>query len=78
MSGTTEVIDNGGPCLVWQGQNGVTYHLFQSLLVSNEDFDTITTPGVTSRLLLLPREDLAVACQVGTIVEVEDILEIVQ
>lgn len=76
--GTAELIDNGGPCLVWRGQDGITYHLFQSMGLGNEVFDTITTPGVTSRLEIRVRTDLVVACQVGTIVEVLSVLEIVQ
>ena len=78
ISGTATLADNNGPCLLWIGENGVTYHLFQGLTVENETFDRITTPGVTSRLLLAHRTDLEVSCQIGTIVEVQDVLEIVE
>jgi hypothetical protein len=76
LTGTATVIDNEGPCLVWEGENGVIYHLFQDRRVTNEDFDLVTTPGVTSRLVLATRSDLVVTCQVGTIVEVQSILEV--
>lgn len=78
VSGTadTATVDER-PCNVWLGENGVIYHLFQSPRVDNGDFDRITTPGVTSRLEIATRSDLEVDCQIGTIVDVEDILEIV-
>ncbi len=76
--GTTVVIEVAGePCRVWIAENGVTYHLFQDPLLSNEVFDQIMTPGTTARLVLTTRADLAVSCQVGTIVEVQESLEIV-
>ncbi|NOX57377.1 MAG: hypothetical protein GXP29_00775 [Planctomycetes bacterium] len=78
LSGTTDIIDtDDGQCNVWIGENGVAYHLFQSPRIDNGDFDRITTPGVTSRLEVATRNDLVVSCQVGTIVTVEDVLEIV-
>lgn len=76
LSGTAAVIDQDGPCLVWLGENGETFHLFQDPRIANDDFDRITAPGVTSRLEVSVRTDLFVACEVGTIVEVTDILEI--
>ncbi|MDD5171021.1 MAG: hypothetical protein PHN75_19550 [Syntrophales bacterium] len=78
ISGTATLADNNGPCLIWIGENGIIYHLFQGLSVENETFDRITTPGVTSRLLLAERTDLEVTCLMGTIVEVQDVLEIVE
>lgn len=77
LRGTATILDRGGPCLVWVGENGVTYHLFQGTGVTNEDYDRVATPGVTSRLQLATRSDLEVVCEVGTIVEVERVLEIV-
>ncbi|GJM27178.1 MAG: hypothetical protein DHS20C16_35930 [Phycisphaerae bacterium] len=78
VSGTTDVATvEGTTCNVWIGENGVIYHLFQSPQVDNGEFDEITTPGVTSRLLIATRSDLVVDCQIGTIVDVEDVLEIV-
>ena len=64
------MIDQDGPCLVWLGDNGETFHLFQDPRIANDDFDRVTTPGVASRLELSVRTDLFVACEVGTIVEV--------
>lgn len=77
MKGTAAIIDNGGPCLVWQGENGITYHLLQEVNVDNDAFDQATTPGVTSRLQLRPRNDVPITCQIGTIVEVIRVLEII-
>ncbi len=78
VRGTMTVEDRDGPCLVWVGNNGVKYHLFQDPRVSNEAYDSVATPGTTSRLVLATRDDLVVDCQVGSIVEVQDILEIVE
>ncbi len=78
VSGTAELANvDGAPCNVWIGENGAIYHLFQSPQVDNGDFDEITTPGVTSRLLIATRSDLVVDCEIGTTVDVEDVLEIV-
>ncbi|MCB9850370.1 MAG: hypothetical protein H6817_06660 [Phycisphaerales bacterium] len=78
VSGTADLVDTeDGACPVWLGDNGVTYHLFQNPRVDNADYDQITTPGVTSRLELATRTDLVIDCQVGTIVEVQNVLEIV-
>lgn len=77
VSGTATVLDVEGGCLAWLGENGVTYHLFQSLQLDNATFDRVTTPGVTSRLEIAPRNDLVNTCQAGTIVEVRSVLEII-
>ena len=74
-AGTAE--GENGSCLAWYADNGVIYHLFQTSGVSNQDFDRITTPGVTSRLEIALRTDLEVACNVGTTVQVQQVLEIV-
>jgi hypothetical protein len=78
LSGTATVLDSGGPCLSWLGDNGVTYHLFQSTRLANEDFDRITIPGTRSRLVMATRSDLEVTCGDGEIVEVRAVLEIVE
>jgi hypothetical protein len=77
VKGTSETRDvfACGPSAVWVDTSGVAYHLFQGDRISNEDFDRITTPGVTSRLEIATRDDLQVACPVGIIVEVRSILE---
>jgi hypothetical protein len=78
LKGTAqEVATDNGPCLAWLGENGEVYHLFQTVDVDSDEFDTVTTPGTTSRLEIGTRSDLTVACRIGTIVEVRDILEIV-
>lgn len=80
LQGTATVIStDGGPCAVWIGENGVTYHLFQDPLLDNDLFDQVTTSGTTSRLVIATRRDLEVSCQLeteGTIVEVDEILEV--
>jgi len=77
LTGTSEVIDRNGPCLVWQGDNGITYHLFQDPMLDSGLFDQVTTPGVTSRLELSVRTDLDVACRVGPTAEVMDVLDVI-
>lgn len=78
VSGTSAVIQrNGGPCKVWYAENGASYHLFQGDRVLNAEFDRATTPGVRSRLEIAPRSDLFLACESGTLVEVQQVLEIV-
>jgi hypothetical protein len=76
VKGTATVLSAEGPCPAWIGTNGVTYHLFQNPLLENEVFDQVVQPGVTSRLVLATRSDLELACQVGTLVEVREVLEI--
>jgi hypothetical protein len=78
LSGTASVENQVGPCLIWTGENGITYHLFQGVDLPSADFDRVTTPGTTSRLELSTRADLEVSCEGGTIVEVERVLEIVE
>ena len=78
VRGTAAVVDSNGACLIWIGENGVTYHLFQDPRVENETFDRVITPGVTSRLQIAIRTDLVLACQIGTIAEVRNVLEIVE
>jgi len=78
LKGTSALVENGGPCLVWFGENGLTYHLFQSPRVDNATYDRIVTPGVTSRLELAKRNDLHVACEMGSILEVQNVLEILE
>lgn len=76
LRGTSAVVERNGPCLVWYGDNGITYHLFQGIQVANDDYDRVITPGTTARLELAARTDLKVGCQFGTVVEVQSILEI--
>ncbi len=78
VSGVSAVVDEGGPCRVWYASNGMTYELFQGARVDNTEFDQIMTPGRTSRLEIATRSDLESSCDVGRIVEVQRILEIVE
>jgi len=78
VSGTSVVLDNDGPCPAWVGDNGITYHLFQSSRIDNDVYDRITTAGVRSRLEIAVRTDLELACRVGTLAEVRNVLEIVE
>jgi len=78
VRGTAVVVESSGPCPAWIAENGVTYHLFQSPGLDNETFDRVTAPGTTSRLVLATRGDLELACQVGTIAQIMDVLEIVE
>ena len=66
------------PCPAWVDTSGAVYQIFQGADVPNADFDRATTPGVTSRLRLRARDDLIVGCKVGTTVEVEAVLEIIE
>lgn len=78
ISGSFALVETAdGTCPVWFGDNGATYHLFQAARVPNEDFDAATTPGARSRLEIAPRNDLFLACEVGIIVEVQRVLEVV-
>ena len=76
LRGTSAVVDGNEPCLVWLGETGTTYHLFQGIGLPNEDFDRVTVPGTSSRLVIAIRDDLEVGCQMGTIAEVQRVLEI--
>ena len=80
VKGTFEVRQQFGygDCPVWVAETGILYHLFQGTGVANADFDQITTPGVTSRLRIATRSDLVVACQIGTSVVVDEVLQIVR
>lgn len=78
LGGTAAIVDCDGPRLVWYGDNGITYHLFQGTRLTNDEFDRVTTAGVSSRLEIATRQDLVVSCQIGTIVEVQRVLEIVE
>ena len=77
VRGTAALVDTPeGPCRVWVGENGISYHLFQSVQLENETFDQVSREGATSRLVLARRSDIELACSFGTIVEVRDVLEI--
>jgi hypothetical protein len=76
VSGTSAVVDDGGPCRVWFGDDGRTYYLFQTTRLENDLFDEVITPGATARLVISTRSDLEAPCGVDAIVEVQEVLEI--
>lgn len=77
LSGTSALATvRGSPCRIWEAENGETYHLFQAPSLTSEAFDEIIQEGVTSRLVLATRSDLTLDCQIGVIVEVQDVLEV--
>ncbi len=80
VKGTSEMRDvfGRGQCPVWVADTGVLYHLFQGDTVSNADFDSVVTTGVTSRLRIAVRKDLEVGCRLGQTVVVEQVLQIIQ
>lgn len=78
LKGTSAIVEGEVPCLVWYGENGLVYHLFQSPRVDNATYDRVVTPGVTSRLELAKRNDLQVVCAQGAVLEVQNVLEIVE
>ena len=78
IRGTMTLADQNGACLVWHGENGVSYYLYQDALLDNNSFDRITTPGATSRLVVATRSDLTAPCTVDKIVQVQSVLEILE
>jgi hypothetical protein len=78
VQGTMTVSNRDAACLIWMGDNGETFYLYQDPLLDNSTFDQITTPGVTSRLVVVTRSDLTSPCTVDEVVQVEEVLEIVQ
>ena len=76
ITGTASITDQDGPCPVWLGENGVTYHLFQSPSLANDVFDQVVSVGTTARLVLVVRLDLELTCAFGRTAEVIDVLEI--
>ncbi len=77
MKGSAVLLDDDGPCLAWLGDDGNTYHLIQVQTMENELFDELIAPGTRSRLVLAKRSDLTVACQVGIVAEVQNVLEVI-
>lgn len=77
MKGSAVLLDDDGPCLAWLGDDGNTYHLIQVQTMENELFDQLIAPGTRSRLVLAKRSDLTVACQMGIVAEVQNVLEVI-
>jgi hypothetical protein len=77
IRGTMTVADGDGPCLVFQAEDGYSYHLRQATGLPSVDFDALTEVGAISRLEVRLAEDLPVACGSATVVEVEALLELI-
>jgi hypothetical protein len=78
LRGTATAIEDNGSAFIWQADNGKLYLLFQDPRLPNQEFDTVITPGVRSRLELLPRKDLGVPFIPGAITaDVVKVLEII-
>lgn len=78
VKGTMSVSDeNGGPCPAFIAENGINYYLFQDPLLDNASFDTVATPGATSRLVLATRDDLSSPCSSLTVAEVQQVLQVI-
>jgi hypothetical protein len=69
--------DDPDACPLFEAETGVSYYLFQSPELDNDLFDAVTTPGAVSRISVQLRDDLDVSCRSGTIVEVQDVLELI-
>lgn len=74
VNGTMTLVN--GNCLTWVGDNGIKYHLYQDPLLDSATFDQVTTPGAVSRLVIATRSDLTYPCGKGTVVEVQQVLEV--
>jgi len=69
--------DDPDACPQFEAETGVSYSLSQSPELDNDLFDAVTTPGTVSRIAVQVRDDLDVRCRGGTIVEVQDVLELI-
>ncbi len=77
LNGKAEAALDAYTLPVWRGEDGQGFVLFQTVDLKNSDFNKIVTPGNTSRLLLVVRNDLAPLCQADVVpVEVKKILQI--
>ena len=76
LRGTMTVVNNGGPCPVFQADDGFSYHLRQGTNLPNDEFDAVTEIGAVSRVEVVGSE-LPVACQFGEVVVVVDVLEVI-
>lgn len=78
LTGTFRTIltEDAPPCRVWEGDNSITYHLFQNPDLNSDLFDQATSEGARSRLLIQLRGDLEVGCDMGPIAEVLEVREV--
>lgn len=69
--GTIERVDGPGGCWRLRAEDGSRYELR-----SSQAPDGVLRDGARVRLALRPRADLASACQVGTVADVERVLTV--
>lgn len=79
VTGVMEEVDLDRPqCSRFQGDNGVTYHLFQGPRLANDEFDQLFEEGAQVRLEIEIRDDLELLpCLAGETVEVIEVLEFI-
>ena len=77
IRGTMTVVQENGLCPVFEADDGFSYRLRQGTNLPNEDFDAVTEIGAVSRLEVVVRDDLPVACGFGTVVVVREVLELI-
>lgn len=77
VGGVMEVDAETRPCSLFREDSGVTYLLFQGTRMTNEDFDTLFQDGAWVRLEINRRNGLLTNCGGGTIVEVQEVLELI-
>ncbi len=77
VGGVMQVNAETRPCSLFLEDSGVPYLLFQGTSMTNEDFDSLFQDGARMRLEINRRSSLLTACEGGTIVEVQEILELI-
>ena len=77
IRGIMTVVQENGLCPVFEADDGFSYRLRQGTNLPNEDFDAVTEIGAISRLEVVVRDDLPVACGFGTVVVVREVLELI-
>ena len=79
LSGVMRDVDVNRPqCSKFQGDNGVTYHLYQGPRLTNDEFDQLFEEGARVRLEIEIRDDLELfPCLAGKTVEVIEVLEFI-
>ena len=73
VEGTIVLGDFVRPCLVFEAENGVEYHLVRGHGVSEAVFADVTAMGTGSALEVVLRRDLDERCQADDVLEVKNI-----
>lgn len=66
------IVENNGSCAICLADDDRMFVLFQDPRLPNDDFDTVTTPGTRSRLVLDLRSALGDRCREDAIAAVID------